>query len=117
MGLDAIRRLLEESVIETNTSDGRMAAHIAKLRESALPTEAEMKLWPPPYSASEVELRRSKARGLFVEGALPPALTSIMSSAASCDALGKVFDALQMQEVSRGLVFAILLQAARVIIY
>ena len=38
-----------------------------------------------------------------------------MGAAASGEALGKVFDCLQVPEVSRGLVFGLMLQALRVV--
>jgi Sorting nexin C terminal len=56
---------------------------------------------------------RVKARRLLVERGMPRALTSVMGSAASGEALGRVFDCLQVQEVARGLMFALLLQALR----
>jgi hypothetical protein len=46
---------------------------------------------------------------------MPQALTSIMGAAASGEALGKVFDALQTPGVARGLVNGLLLQALKVI--
>ena len=117
LGLDGIRQLLQDSVIETNTSDEGVATHVDRMRESALPTEEELKLWPQPRSAAESERLRLRARELFLTKALPQALTGIMGAASSSDALGKVFDALQTTEVARGLMFSLLLQAARIVIY
>jgi hypothetical protein len=111
--LESIRLLLQNSVIDANTSDEGLAAHILKLRENTLPTEEELKQWPPPPSHEEKEKLRSKARKLLVERGMPQALTSVMGAAASGEALGRVFDCLQVEEVARGLMFALLLQAVR----
>jgi hypothetical protein len=111
--LESIRLLLQNSVIDANTSDEGLAAHILKLRENTLPTEEELKQWPPPPSHEEKEKLRSKARKLLVERGMPQALTSVMGAAASGEALGRVFDCLQIEEVARGLMFALLLQAVR----
>ena len=111
--LEAIRQLLQSTIIDANTSDSGIAAHINKTRENALPTEEELKQWPPPLTPEESEQRRQKARKLLVEKGMPQALTSVMGQAASGEALGKVFDCLQVPEVARGLVFALVLQAVR----
>ena len=111
--LEAIRQLLQTTIIDANTSDSGIASHINKTRENALPTEEELKQWPPALTPEESERRREKARRLLVEKGMPQALTSVMGQAASGEALGKVFDCLQVSEVARGLVFALLLQAVR----
>jgi hypothetical protein len=113
--LEAIRALLKDSVIEANTSDAGIAAHVTKLRQNALPTEDELKSWPKEMSAEEKERLRLKARKLLVERGMPQALTSVMGSAASGEALGKVFDCLQVERVARGLMFGLLLQGVRAI--
>ena len=46
---------------------------------------------------------------------MPQALTSVMGAAASGEALGRVFDALQYEEVARGLMFALILQGVRAV--
>lgn len=74
-----------------------------------------MKAWPPPPSEEEKEKRRVKARKLLVEKGMPAALTSVMGAAASGEALGRVFDCLQVPEVARGLVFALVLQGVRAV--
>ncbi|KAI4240305.1 MAG: hypothetical protein L6R42_011549, partial [Xanthoria sp. 1 TBL-2021] len=51
----------------------------------------------------EKERLRLKARKLLVEKGMPAALTGVMGAAASGEAVGKVFDALQIEEVARGL--------------
>ena len=115
LNLDTIRALIQDSIIDANTSDIAIASYIRKLEESALPTEAQLKAWPPPPSDEEKERKRVKARHLLMEKSLPPALTSVMGNAASREALGKVFDCLQVEEVARGLIFGLMMQALRVI--
>jgi hypothetical protein len=111
--LESIRVLLQDSVINANFSDQGLATHINKLRENCLPTEEELKKWPPEPTPAEKERLRVKARRLLVEKGMPQALTSVMGAQASGEALGRVFDCLQIEEVARGLVFALLLQAIR----
>lgn len=113
--LEAIRVLLQTTMIDANTSDIGIATHLTKLRENALPTEAELKAWPPPPSDEAKERMRQKARKLLVEKGMPQALTSVMGAAASGEALGRVFDCLQVPEVARGLVFALILQGVRAV--
>ena len=114
--LEAIRTLIQTNVIETSTADSSIAAHILKIRENALPTEEELKAWPKEMSVEEKEALRSKARGLLVERGMPSALTSVMGQAASGEALGRVFDCLQVEGVGRGVVFGVMLQALRAIV-
>ncbi len=112
--LESIRLLLQDSIIDANfVSDTGLAGHILKLRESTLPTEEELKEWPAEMTDAEKEKLRAKARRLLVERGMPQALTSVMGSAASGEALGRVFDCLQIEEVARGLTFALMLQALR----
>ena len=111
--LDAIRVLLQDTVIDANSSDIGLATHILKIRENSLPTEEELKMWPPPLTELEQERLRAKARKLLIEKGMPAALTSVMGAAASGEALGRIFDALQVEQVGRGLIFALLLQGIR----
>lgn len=113
--LESIRQLLQTTVLEANTSDVGIATHLRKLRENALPTEEELKAWPTEMSKDEKEELRRKARKLLVERGMPQALTSVMGQAASGEALGKVFDCLQVQKVARGLVFGLMLQGMRAV--
>ena len=113
--LEAIRVLLQDTVIQANASDAGLATHLLKLRENALPTEEELAKWPPPLTKDEQEALRVKARKSLIEKGMPQALTSVMGAAATGEALGRVFDALQVQEVGRGLMFALILQAARAV--
>ena len=113
--LEAIRQLLQSTLIDSQSTDSAIATHIRKLRENSLPTQEELDAWPPPPNDEEKEQLRKKARKLLVEKGMPAALTSVMGAAASGEALGKVFDCLQVSEVARGLVFALVLQAVRTV--
>ena len=115
--LEAIRALLQERVIDANVSDEGMAAHVDKLRENTMPTEEEQARWPSPLSTAESTTLRQKARKLLIEQGIPPALKGIMGSNASTEALAKVFDSLQMESVSRGLIFALMVQCIRTMIH
>ena len=111
--LEAIRLSLQDSILHPYTSDSGLAALIEKMRENALPTDQERKAWPQPPSDDAKESRRKKARKVLVERGMPQALTAIMGAAASSEALGRVFDCLQSEEIARGLVFHLLLQAIK----
>ncbi|KIW24365.1 uncharacterized protein PV07_10083 [Cladophialophora immunda] len=111
--LESIRALLQESVLDANFSDQGVATHINTLRYNTLPTAEERSTWPKELTAEEKEQLRLKARKLLIERGMPQALTSVMGTAASGEALGKVFDCLQMENVAKGLIFALLLQAIR----
>jgi hypothetical protein len=116
--LSTIKDLLQTSLLDANLSDSGMAGHIYKLRENGLPTEEELEIWKRDYpekNEEEKEELRAKARKLLVTKGMPTALQSVMGAAASGEALGKVFDCLQVPAVSRGLVFGLMLQALRVV--
>ncbi|KAI9699580.1 MAG: hypothetical protein M1820_007079 [Bogoriella megaspora] len=125
--LETIRQLLQDTVISANTSDTGVATLVRKIRENALPTDTEMDVWRKSGAETwegvkegksveerKEELRR-KARKLLVQKGMPQALTSVMGQAASGEALGKVFDCLQVGEVCRGLMFGLLLQGVRAV--
>lgn len=114
--LETIRILLQDSMINANTSDETIGTYLTKLRENALPTEIEMRSWPPPPSEDEKERLRENARKLLVQKGLPQALTSVMGAVASREALEKIFDCLQVETIARGFVFTILLQVLRAVI-
>lgn len=80
-----------------------------------MPTEEELKAWPKEMSSEEKERLRVKARKLLVERGVPTALTGVMGQAATGEAMGRVFDCLQIEEVNQGLMFGMLLQCVRVI--
>ncbi|KAM3414135.1 Meiotically up-regulated gene 122 protein [Cercospora zeina] len=116
--LGSIRDLLQSSLLDANLSDSGLAHQISKLRENTLPTPEELKTWARDYpekTSEQKEELRVKARKLLVTKGMPQALTSVMGAAASGEALGKVFDCLQLPGVSRGLIFGLLLQALRII--
>lgn len=116
--LATIRDLLQTSTLESNLSDAGIAHHVSELRKNALPTAEEMEIWKRDYpkkTEEEKEELRIKARRLLVTKGMPQALTSVMGAAASGEALGKVFDCLQIPSVSRGLIFGLMLQALRVV--
>ncbi|KAF1818429.1 uncharacterized protein K489DRAFT_384854 [Dissoconium aciculare CBS 342.82] len=114
----SIRTLIQTSLLDANLSDAGLASQIYHLRENALPTADETEAWkaeyPQPTDEQKIETR-TKARKLLVTKGMPQALTSVMGAAASGEALGKVFDALQTPGVARGLVTGLLLQALKVI--
>lgn len=113
--LEAIRLLLQETIIDINTSDQGIATHLTKLRENALPTADELQKWPKAPTQEEKEAMRVKARKLLVEKGMPLALTSVMGVAASGEALGRMFDCLQVEEVARGLMFSLILQGIKAV--
>ncbi|KAI1176542.1 PXA domain-containing protein [Nemania sp. FL0916] len=113
--LISIQSLIQESLLDANTSDDGLATHIRKLRENSLPTEEERKAWPAELTATEKEELREKARKLFIQSSVPAALMGIMGQSATNEALGRVFDCLQIEEVARGLFYGLLLQAVRVL--
>lgn len=113
--LESIRVLLQETLLDANTSDAGIAAHILKMRENGLPTEEELAQWPKERTPEEKEKLRLKARDLLIKRGMPQALTSVMGQAASGEALAKVFDCLQIESVAKGVMFGLMLQAIRAV--
>jgi hypothetical protein len=113
--LTSIQALLQSTVLDENTSDSGVAFHLGKIRENCLPTEEELKAWPAPIDDEAREKLRVKARKLLVERGMPQALTSVMGQAASGEALGRVFDCLQVEKVGRGVIFGLVLQGLRAV--
>ncbi|KAF7858578.1 hypothetical protein EAF04_009178 [Stromatinia cepivora] len=113
--LSSIQELIQDSVIAAYTSDAGIASCLCKVRENALPTETELKTWPAEMSAEDKEKLRVKARKLLLERGMPIALTGVMGQAATGEALGKLFDALQCENVARGLICGMLLQGVKAI--
>jgi sorting nexin-like protein/PXA domain-containing protein len=113
--LESIRALLQDTVLDGYSSDAGIAALIQSTRANTLPTDEERAAWPAERTAEEREELRRKARRLLTEKGMPQALNSVMGSAASGEALGRVFDAVQVQKVARGLVFGVMLQALRAV--
>ncbi|THC93191.1 hypothetical protein EYZ11_007342 [Aspergillus tanneri] len=113
--LETIRGLLQNSMLDANTSDQALARYIVRLRENALPTESELESWPSPPNDAEKERLRQTARRILVQKGLPQTLTGVMGAAASREALEKVFDCLQVQSVAKGFVFSIVVQALKAV--
>jgi hypothetical protein len=111
--LASITSLLQTTVLDANLSDTGLAYHIRKIRANGLPTAEELKAWPEEMGEAEKEELRVKARKLAVERGMPNALTSVMGQAASGEAVGRVFDALQEPRVARGVMFGLVLQGLR----
>ncbi|KAJ3527631.1 hypothetical protein NM208_g10603 [Fusarium decemcellulare] len=110
-----VQSLIQKSVIDANTSDGGIAHQLRKVRENMMPTEQELAAWPAELTADEKEKLRIKARRLLIQSGLPAALMGVMGQAATGEALGRVFDCLQIEEVARGLLFGLILQVVRVV--
>jgi hypothetical protein len=111
--LASITSLLQTTVLDANLSDPGLAYHLRKIRANGLPTAQELEAWPSELGEKEKEELKVKARRLAVERGVPAALTSVMGMAASGEAVGRVFDALQDGRVARGVVFGLVLQGLR----
>lgn len=114
--LASIRSLLQSTLLDAQTSDTGLAAHINKIRENVLPTEEQKAKWPKELSVEEGERLRIRARRLLVEKGVPAAVRGVMGAVATGEALGRVFDALQVGRVARGWVFGVVLQAVRAVV-
>lgn len=110
-----VQSLIQTSVLDSNTSDAGIAAQLRQVRENTMPTEQERATWPAEMSADEKEQLRVKARQLLIRSGVPAALMGVMGQAATSEALGRVFDCLQVEEVARGLVFGLMLQLVRLV--
>lgn len=108
-----VQSLIQTSVLDTQMSDAGVAAHLRKIRENVMPTDAERSEWPEEMTAEDKEKLRIKARQLLIRSGVPAALMGVMGQAATSEALGRVFDCLQIEEVARGLMFGLLLQFVR----
>ena len=110
-----VQRIIQEKVIDEHTSDTGVAWHLRKLRENAIPTEQELATWPAELNDDEKEKLRLKARNLIIRSGVPAALMGVMGQAATGQAMGRLFDCLQIEEVARGLIFGLMLQAVRIV--
>lgn len=110
-----VQSLIQSSLLDANTSDAGIASTVRKLRENSLPTDAERASWPQDLSADDKDKLAVKARRMLVQRGVPAALMGVMGQAATGDALGRVFDCLQIEEVARGLVFGLMLQMVRIV--
>lgn len=113
--LTYIQTMMQTSVLDANATDAGLAAHLRRLRENSMPTEAERAAWPEEMTAEEKEKLRVKARRLLIQSGVPAALMGVMGQTATADALGRIFDCLQIEEVARGLIFGLMLQGARIV--
>jgi hypothetical protein len=104
---------LFQSALDTHTSDTGIAATLRGIRANALPTASELEAWPAELDQLAKERLEVRARRLLVDRGMPSALTGVMGQAASGEALGKVFDALQEPRVARGVIFGLVLQGLR----
>lgn len=113
--LSYIQKLIQDDVISANCSDSGIAAHLKKIRQNSLPTAEELKAWPAEMTGAEKNELRSKARTLLLARGVPAALTGVMGSPATSQALGRVFDSLQDERVLRGLMFGVLMQGVSLV--
>lgn len=109
-----VQNLIQGS-IDDSTTDAGIAAQLRKIRENTMPTDQEREAWPEELTDDEKEKLRVKARGLLIRSGVPAALMGVMGQAATGEALGRVFDCLQIEEVARGLFFGLMLQAVRIV--
>lgn len=110
-----VQSLIQTSVLDSYTSDSGIADQLRKIRENTMPTEQELATWPAELSTEEKEKLAAKARKLLIQSGVPTALMGVMGQAATGEALGRVFDCLQIEEVARGLIFGLILQAAKIL--
>ncbi|EEP80821.1 predicted protein [Uncinocarpus reesii 1704] len=110
--LDAIRLLIQDSVIQKHTTHKALADYINMLRESRTSAQNQ----DEPSALNDRKQLRDKARSLFIANGMPRALVSCMGTTATGEALGRIFDCLQVESVAKGFVCALLLQALKVIV-
>jgi hypothetical protein len=111
--LEFIRVLIQNSITD-NTSDETLASYIDLMREKCLDYTEDSGSQVHQLSDHEKEELRAKARALLLDRGMPKGLSNLMGSNATSNALGTLFDSLQIQHVARGLVFAITLQALKI---
>lgn len=110
-----VQALIQSSVLDAYTADSGIAEQLRKVRENSMPTEEERAAWPAEMTVEEKEQLAAKARKLLIQSGVPTALMGVMGQAATGEALGRVFDCLQIEEVARGLIFGLILQAVKVL--
>ncbi|KAL6878825.1 PX domain-containing protein [Trichoderma novae-zelandiae] len=110
-----VQNLIQSSVIDANTSDAGIASVLRKVRENTMPTEQEQAAWPAEPTEEEKKQLAIKARKLLIQSGVPAALMGVMGQSATGEALGRVFDCLQIEEIARGLIFGLILQAVRIL--
>ncbi|KAF8471269.1 PXA domain-containing protein [Kalaharituber pfeilii] len=110
--LEATRMLIQETLLEQNTSDEAVAAHLRKVREGVEIAEKKRREKKARRKVQESEIRE-KARRLLLEKGMPEALKGVMGQAACRECLGKVFDCLQVKSVARGVMCGLVLEVVR----
>lgn len=110
-----VQSIIQSTVLDAYTSDSGIAEQLRKIRENSMPTEEERAAWPAEMTTEEKEKLATKARKLLIQSGVPTALMGVMGQAATGEALGRVFDCLQIEEVARGLIFGLILQAVKVL--
>ncbi|WEW55588.1 hypothetical protein PRK78_001019 [Emydomyces testavorans] len=115
--LEAIRRLIQDSIIEKNTTHEALASYVNVLGESCFPAQKnDEPRTSPTLAERDQEKLRARARSLLITNGMPTALVSCMGTNATGEALGRIFDSLQIESVSRGFVCAVLLQTLKVMV-
>ena len=113
--LVSIQSMIQDTLLTPLSSDSGIASHLRTVRKKCLPTEEDRTDAPEPMTLEENEKLRAKARRLLIDSGMPTVLTGVMGAAATAEAMGRVFDALQIEEVARGLIFGIMLQIVRIV--
>ncbi|KAI1928168.1 hypothetical protein LOZ65_002136 [Ophidiomyces ophidiicola] len=112
--LQSIRQLIQ-GMISRNTTHEALAGFINTIRESCFATQVDEPSKSFPADADRSSLRDS-ARSLLISNGLPPALVGCMGVGATDEALGRIFDCLQVESVARGFVCSVILQALKIIV-
>ena len=113
--MEKIRSLLQKRIIDENTSDEAIATHIQNLRRATIPTDDASESYAPQVSMEDKMAQRREAKRLLIERGMPQALIGVMGAVASKEALSKIFDCLQLENVARGLMFGLLLQILQIL--
>ena len=113
--MEKIRSLVQEKIIDANTSDEAIAYHIHTLRRNSVPTDEELESQPAHLNQEEQFAQRKEAKRLLVERGMPQALIGVMGAVASREALSKIFECLQLESVARGLMFGLLMQMMQIL--
>jgi hypothetical protein len=111
--LEFIRVLIQNSITD-NTSDETLASYIDLIRAKCLDYTEDSESHVRRLSDTEKEELRAKARALLLAKGMPRTLSNLMGANATSNALGTLFDSIQIRHVARGLVFAITLQALKI---
>ncbi|KAK9470443.1 PXA domain-containing protein [Dipodascopsis tothii] len=95
--LEGIRVAIQKDVLDKYSSEDEMATKLDNFVDS---------IWgdQPAPTEQDSEALRAEARRMFITGGVPDAIKSVMGAAASAKALEAVFDVLQDQNITRGLI-------------